>query len=887
MSLLRHIASGLRSLFRKEQVSQELDEELNGFLEMAAEEKMKQGMSREDALRVVRLERGSLEVSKEVVRSAGWESVVETLWQDLRFAARMLRKNPAFTIAAVLTLALGIGANTAIFSLVNGILLVSLPYAHPEQLVSLTGTDPATYPRGAFVAMREQVRTLDVATYAEGHDFNLSGVGLGEPIRVSSTYVSAELFHILGAQPALGRTFLPGEDLAGQDNYVILSHALWQQLFRSDPSIIGRSINLEGTPRQVIGVMPPNFRFPSPKTQLWIPLHNDSRAVHDYWAGDFMPVIGRLRPGVTLPQALAEIRLFQSHAGALFPGPMPSNWNAGLSVVQLQNGMVSDLRSRLLLLLAAVTLVLLIACSNVANLTLSRAATREKEISIRAALGAERGRILRQLLTESVLLASLGALLGVLFAAQGISLLKSLLPPDTPRLLDVHLDWRVLLFATALALLTGLAFGLAPALQSSRAALSSSLNSGGRGAAASVSQRIRSALVIAEVAFTVLLVIAAGLMIRSFWVLSHVNPGFQPEHILTARITPNESFCNDAPRCLAFYRNLLDQTQSFPATSGAALINTLPLDGRLAKRSFDVENFVVPAGETSPLFWLNIVSPDYFRVMKIPLLAGRAFEPSDLQGAPAAIITAETAHRFWPNESAIGKHVRLLADYDWRTIVGVIADVRAYDLQHSGPAYFDGAAYILYNSEATPENHRVPAEMTIALRTSLDDAQGAALLRKTVAALNQEVPVSEVKSMGAVVSEAVSTPASTTTLFVIFAGVALLLGVIGIYGVLSYLVSKRTREIGIRLALGAQRRNVLWLVMKEGTKFSLAGISLGLAGAFALTRLLASELYGVSSADPVTFVGVALLMAIVTLLACYIPTRRAMRVDPMVALRYE
>jgi putative ABC transport system permease protein len=445
----------------------------------------------------------------------------------------------------------------------------------------------------------------------------------------------------------------------------------------------------------------------------------------------------------------------------------------------------------------------------------------------------------------------------------------------------------VLLFTTVLAICTGLAFGLAPALQSSRGSLVDSLKSGTRGAAASVSQRLRGVLVAGEVAFAVLLVISAGLMIRSFWALSHMNPGFQAEHIVTARITPDESFCNDAGRCLAFYRSLLDQTKSFPATTGAALINTLPLDGRLAKRSMDVENFVAPAGETSPLFWLNIVSPDYLRVMNVPLLAGRAFESSDVQGAPVAIITAETAHRFWPNESAIGKHIRLLADNDWRTVVGVIADVRAYDLQHGTPSYFVGSAYILYNPSATLENHQVPAEMTIALRTSLDDSQAGGLLRKTVAALNQEVPVSEVKSMGAIVSEAAAAPASTATLFIIFAGVALTLGVIGIYGVLSYLVSRRTREIGIRLALGAQPRNVLWLVLKEGTKLSLTGTALGLAGALGLTRLLPSQLYGISPSDPLTYLAVSLLMLVVTLLACYIPTRRAMRTDPLTALRAE
>jgi putative ABC transport system permease protein len=868
-------------MLHRSRMETEMETELRFHLESFADELIRSGVHREEAFRRARLEFGGIDRAKEECREARGLRLSETLLQDIAYGARLLRKNPGFTAIAVLTLALGMGANTAIFSLVNGILLVGLPYPHPGQLVSVTGT----YPRGGVVAMREQIRSLDIAAYAEGHEFNLTGSG--EAARLSGTYVSAELFSVLGVQAQLGRTFLPGEDLASHDGYVLLSHSLWTDRFRGDPAILGRSIELDGVNRQVIGVMAQAFRFPSAKTQVWIPLGNDARNVFDYWAGDFMPIIGRLRPGSSVPKARAEIRAFQSRVARLFPWPMPSSWNADVSVVSLQNGMVADVRIRLLMLLGAVGLVLLIACTNVANLMLSRAATREKEFAIRTALGAGRQRILRQLLTESVLLASFGALLGVLFAAKGLALLKFLLPADTPRLLDVHLDGRVLLFTAALALFTGLAFGLAPALQSSRLALTESLKSGGRGAAISVSQRLRNVLVITEIALAVLLVISAGLMIRSFWALSHVNPGFRSEQVLTARITPNESFCADASRCTAFYRTLLDQVQSFTGTRGAALINTLPLDGRVTKRSFDIENYVVPPGETSPLFWLNIVTPDYFRVMGIPLLFGRGFTSADLSGAPVAIITAETAHRFWPSQLALGKHIRLFEDHDWRTVVGVIPDVRAYDLQHTAPNWIGGTAYVLYNPAATMENKRVPSEMTIAIRTATDDSHIASMLRSAVANLNQQAPVSEVKSMQAVVSEAASTPASTTSLFVIFAAVALVLGAIGIYGVLSFLISKRTREIGIRIALGAQRRDVLWLVMKEGATFSLAGISFGLAGALALTRLLSSELYGISPADPLTFFGVAILMAVVTLLACYVPTRRAMRVDPLIALRYD
>ena len=803
------------------------------------------------------------------------------LVQDVRYALRQLRKSPGFTAVVVLTLALGIGANTAIFTLVNGILLVPLPYAKPAELVSVTGS----YPNGALVAMREQVLTLDVGAYAEGHDFNLTG--LGEPVRLTGAMVSAELLSILGTRPELGRTFASGEDRAGQDNYVVLSHELWEQRFGKDATIVGRTIQLEGVGREVVGVMPVNFRFPSPKTQVWIPLHNDPRNPAHYWAGDYMPVIGRLRPGSNIQQAQAEIRFFQSHVGALFPWHMPASWNADVSVVKLQDGMVADVRTRLFMLLGAVALVLMIACANVANLTLSRAATREKEIGIRSALGAGKRRIARQLLTESVVLALLGGFFGLALAAAGLPLLKSALPTDTPRLSDVHLDWRVFAFTAGLAVFTGFVFGLAPAVHSSRVALVKSLNSAGRGAVVSVSQRLRGSLAVAEVALAVLLVIAAGLLIRSFWALSHVNPGFRAEHVLTARITPNESFCSDSTRCLTFYRSLLDKLQSSPGVTEIALVNTLPLGGRVSKRSLEIEGLAAPTSETLPLFWLDVVTPRYFQVMEIPVLSGRGFTLADESGPPVAVVAASSAQRFWPGQNAIGKQIRFARDNQWRTVVGVIADVRAYDLERNVPDWINGTIYVPYSIKASLEDGRVPAEMTLVVRTSSADSQVSALLRDTVTGLNSEVPISELKTMRSVVSEAVSTPGSTMSLFVAFAGVALMLGMVGIYGVLAFLVSRRAREMGIRMALGVQRGDVLWLVMKEGAKLSLTGITLGLAGAFMAARLLASQLYGVGPMDPVTYVGVAIVMAAVTLAACYVPARRAMRVDPMVALRYE
>ena len=879
MTSWSRIRSWAHAIIRRSAMEREMDTELRFHMEAYALDLERSGVLREEAMRRSRLEFGGVERTKEECREARGVSFIETFVLDLKYGARTLRKSPGFTIIAALTLALGIGANTAIFSLVDGILLHPLPYASPQQLVSVKGT----YPKGGFVAMREQMHTMDVAAYSEDHEFNLTGYG--EAVRLPGTLVSAEMFSILGAQPELGRTFYPGEDVAGQDNFVVLSHALWQQRFAGDRAIIGRVIDLEGVGRQVVGVMAADFRFPSARGALWLPLHNDARNTAAYWAGDYMPVIGRLHAGTKLEQARAEIKVFQSRVTKMFPWPMPAKWNADVSVVPLRDGMVADVRGRLLMLLGAVVLVLLIACANVANLTLSRAATREKEIAIRSALGAGRGRIATQLLTESVLLAGFGGLLGLVFAKGGLWLLKATLPTDMPRLMDVHLDWRVLVFTGALAILTGFIFGLAPALQSSRVTTAESLKSGGRGAAVSVSQRLRSTLVVVEVAFAVMLVLSAGLLVRSFWAISHTNPGFKSEHLLTARITPNESFCEDAARCLTFYRSVVNEAQASPGVAGAALVNTLPLGGRITKRNVDIEEHVAAPGENAPLFWLDVVTPNYFRVMGISALAGREFNDADEAGSAVAVVTASTARRYWPGENAVGKRMRLLKEKDWRTVVGVIPDVRAFDMQSSEPEWIEGTAYVPYNSSATLEDGRVPAEMTIAVRTNLDAAQVESTLRRVVSGLNPEVPVSEMKTMREVVSEAVATPASTSSLFATFASLALVLGMIGIYGVLTFLVSKRTREIGIRVALGARRQDVLWLVMREGAKFSFAGIALGLAGAMAVTRLFASELYGVSPMDAATYCSVTGAMAAVTLLACYVPTRRAMRVDPLTALR--
>jgi putative ABC transport system permease protein len=867
---------------RNDEKQNELEQEIATHLEMSARDREDRGATPRQAAEDARREFGNVALVEHVTRDQWRGRWLEDLTQDLRHGARLLRRNLGFTIIAVLTLALGIGANTAIFSLVNGILLRPLPYARANELVSINGT----YPKGGLAALRERSKTMDLAAYAEGYEFNLTG--LGDPIRLSGTPVSAELFSILGSEPAIGRTFRTGDDAAGKSSFVILSNSLWQRQFHSDPNIIGHLITLDGVQRQIVGVMPANFHFPSAQTEVWIPLNIDPRDAHSYWGGDYMPTIARLRSGATLQQADSEIRFLQPQIATMFPWKMPKTWNPDLAVVSLQTGLIGDVRERLLILLVAVVLVLLIACANVANLTLSRASVREKEIAIRASMGAARHRIIRQLMTESVLMASFGGALGLFLADLGLTLLKSTLPADTPGLLSVAIDWRVLVFTGLLVVFTGVVSGVAPAFHSSRTELTEALKAGGRGTTLATGRRVRAILVIGELALAVLLVSGAGLLIRSLWALSHVNPGFHSDNVLTARITPNQNFCADQGRCFSFYRDLLREVRAIPGVNEASLINTLPLDGRLQKRSSNVENYVPTADKPEPLFWLNTVSPGYFNSMRIPILSGREFNEADTTGNPRSIIiSAETAHRYFPAQDAVGKHIRLVGEEDWATIVGVANDVRAYDLRRNLPDWIDGMIYVPYGPGATREDGSVPVEMTLVLRSSSGAPQLEQSIRSVATSLNPEAPVSEVKAMPQILSGETAAPRAIASLFAAFAALALVLGIIGIYGVISFFVGQRTREIGIRIAMGAQRRDILKLVINEGLTLTVIGIVVGLGSAFALTRFLAAFLYGVSATDPVDFAAVAALFGIVALAASYIPARRAMRVDPLTALRYE
>jgi putative ABC transport system permease protein len=870
-------------LWRRRQ-NEQLEEEIRSHLKMAASERQERGEAGGEAERSARREFGNVALVQDATRGQwGWVWLEELL-QDLRYGARMVRRNPGFTLVAVLTLVLGIGANTAIFSLVNGVLLRALPLPRPDRLVALT----YYYPKGAFVVMRDQSRTMDIVANTDSTEFNLTGSDL--PIRLSGSSVSARWFSVLGVQAAMGRTFQEGEDQPGKDNFVILSHSLWERRFGSDPNIVGKSLLLDGISREVVGVMPAGFRYPSPKTELWVPLDLDPRSVGDYWGSSYMPVNGRLRPGATLEEAGTELTQLRPSVLAAFAWRMPNEtWIKG-NVISLQEAIVGDVRARLLILLGAVGLLLLIACANVANLLLARAATRQKEIALRSALGAGRGRLARQLVTESVLMSVLGGALGLAVARYGLTFLKAMLPADIPRLEDVTVDLGVLLFTGLLSILTGVVFGLVPALGASRVDLTKALKTGSD-RSTSGNQRLSSMLVMGEVALSVVLVIAAGLLVKSLWNLSSANPGFRPEYILTARITPNQSFCEVAGRCQAFYGDLLGRVRALPGVRDVAAVNGLPLSGAWETIPSDVSGYAISPGAHVPMFMERVITPEYLQLMGIPLLQGRGLNAADtaMSAQRVMLVSKSTAERFWPGKDAVGQHIKPRWLDDWWEVVGVVGDVRENSMTQNLAEWLDGEMYTAYGPHAIrgrgPE--APPVALTLVIRTTEESAQLGSELQGVVSGLNGDVPVTQIETLHGWLSEAVAGTRSTASLFSIFAGLAVVLGAVGVYGVISYSVAQRTREIGIRVALGAKRKQVLLLVVGQGARLAVAGVAVGLLGALLLTRLMASLLYGVGAADPLTYASVAVLLVVVAAAASYIPARRAMRVDPVVALRYE
>ncbi len=806
---------------------------------------------------------------------------METLWQDLRYGARMLTRNPGFTAVAVLTLALGIGANTALFSVIDAVLLRPLPYADSDELVVVWEShdgerNSISIPN--FDDWRDQNRVFSHIALFRGRNYNLTGTD--QPERLRAGVASGSFFRLLGVEPLLGRAFQPKDDRAGAERVVVLSYGLWHRRFASDPAVVGQAITLDGDLHTVIGVMPPGFRHPDiDRAQMWLPvsfdtqymLARESRGNHSYQA------VARLAPGVSLPQARAEM---QTIARRLEQDHPDSNTGTGALVFPLLEELVENVRPALLVLLAGVGLVLLIACANLTNLLLARAAGREKEIAIRAALGAGRTRLLRQLLTESLLLAVLGGLLGVLLALWGVDLLVRLAPGNIPRLEQVGINAPVLGFTLLLSLATGLFFGLAPALQSSRPDLHHSLKEGGRTSAAAGRRRLRSLLVVAEVALSLMLLIGAGLLLRSFVRLLDVNLGFQPANVLTARVSLPDAAYPEDEDVAAFQQEVLRRLESLPGVHSAGLVTPLPLSGAQIAVGITIEGKPEPPPGEGPYARFRSVGGDYFRTLGIPLLRGRAFTSADTQAAPRVAVINQTLARLnWPGEDPLGKRVAIgdpAEGAPWRTVVGLVPDVKYRSLEH----------------EPEPEMYVPGAQSPMdwiyfVVRTEGDPVSLAPALRQQIASLDPNLPVFAVGTLEQLVTRSVGQRRFTMLLLGSFAALALLLAVVGIYGVMSYAVSRRTHEIGIRVALGAQRDDILKLVGGQGMALALLGVGLGLAGAFAVTRFLSSLLFGITPTDPLTFAGVAFVLAAVALLACYLPARRATRVDPMVALRYE
>jgi len=812
---------------------------------------------------------------------------MNAITQDVRYATRMLAKSPGFTAVAVLTLALGIGANTAIFSMVHGVLIRPLPFQDPGRLFTLwernvkMGYEQNPPAAANFRDWRERNGVFEQMAAFDSHTFNLAEGG--NPERVDGAIVSPGLFELLGVKPVWGRTISNGEDQPGRDQVAMLSYGLWQRRYNADRAVVGKSITIDGRSCTVIGVMPPGFQFPgntgtilniytAPPAQLWVPLALtpeawSQRSLH------FLQVIARLKPGVTLGHAQAEMNSIEQQLVKEYPR---AYIGSDVKLVPLHAQVVGSFRSALLVLFGAVGFVLLIGCANVANLLLARAVRRKREVAIRAVLGAGRLRVIQQLTTESLVLAIMGGTLGVLLAGWGIRLLKLILPDNFPSADAVRINAPVLLFTILASLATGLIFGLAPALQTSRAALTESLNEGGRGGDGLQHNRLRSVLVVAEMALAMILLMGTGLMLRSFVRLQEVDPGFKPDRLLTMEISLPEAKYPD-PQKAVFFARLLQQVRSLPGVVSAGAIGHLPLGGRIESYALAVVNGApLPNEYANPK--CHVVEPGYFEAMKIPLLAGRYFDERDGAQSPHALIINEVVVRnVFPNENPIGKQLRMGFNNFTGTIVGVVGNTKDLTLDLATPE----AVYTAYP--------QVPAwnSMTLTIRTTSAPLALARPVHELVLGLDRDQPVSKVRTMDEVVTTSVAAPRFRTLLLGLFGLTALLLAGLGIYGVMSYSVSQRRREIGIRMALGAERPEVIKLVLRHALVLTLAGLGTGLAGALGLTHLLSSMLYDVRPTDPLTFVGVTGVLATCALLATYIPARRAAKVHPMEALRYE
>jgi putative ABC transport system permease protein len=810
---------------------------------------------------------------------------VNNFWRDLRFGVRMLAKNPAFTAIAVLTLALGIGANTAIFSVIDAALLRPLPYPNADRIVVLyqfdenkEKDDPAP---ADFLDFKHQSSSFAYLAAHRSLPFNLSGNG--QPERVDGAVVSSEFFSALGVQALHGRTILPDLDPPGGTNVAVLGYGLWQRKFGGNAGMVGRTIEVDGVSRTVVGIMPPGFAFPA-ETELWTSsrfaaIPHPLRQTADPAAKrntHYFQSFGRLKPGVTLAQASAEVDTVAKRLKQQYGDDEEAT---GATLVPLRQDLVGMTRPALLILLGAVALVLLIACVNVANIILARGASRQKEMSLRITLGAGRWHLLRQLIVESVLLAVAGGALGILLALWGLAPLRALVPAEMIGGAPIALDSRVLLFTLLASLTSGVLFGLIPGLRLLSADLNVSLQEGGRGSAGGGrARRMRSALVVSEIAMAAMLLIAAGLLLRSFSRLLQVREGFNPDHVLSMQMAlPQARYPKPGDR-VSFLKNALERIEALPGIAGASAISRLPLYPGASSRSVEVEGRTPPpAGDVAPDYMA--ITPDYFQTMGVPLLGGRTFTDRDDAGAvPVAIISDATARYFWPGQDAIGKHFRGPCgdEKTWCQVVGIVGDIKQHHLEQASKM----AVYAPFSQDPW-------AFFALVVRTKLEPLNVASAVKDAIHAVDPDEPVYNVRSMRDVEAASLSPQRLQIALIGFFAALALVLACMGIYGVMAYSVQQRTNEIGVRMALGAQTGNVLSLVLGEGLRLAILGAAIGLAGSFFAARLLAGMLFGVAPSDPLTFTSVPVVLVAVAMVACYIPARRATRVDPLAALRYE
>jgi putative ABC transport system permease protein len=892
MNILLQLWLRLLSLMRRGMLEREMEEEMRFHLEMQIEQNLEAGMAAEEAHYAARRQFGNQTWLREVSREMWSLNSIETLIQDLRYGARMLRKNPGFTAVAALTLALGIGANTAIFSVVNGVLLRALPYYEPERLVMVWTARPILQAQigledfpvsvADFVDWRNQNQVFEHMAAMWTPRMNLTGDG--EPESVVGLSASASLFPLLGARFAVGRAFLPEEDRAGADRVVVISHELWQRRYGADPKLIGQKITLNDEAYTVIGVTAPDFQFPrrgevptgfylgvATKVDLYLPIAFTPELMNNR-EGNFLMVIARLKPGVSLGQASADMSAIARRLTEQYP---QTNADKGVRLAPLHKQAVGKARTALLVLLGAVGFVLLIACANVVNLLLARAAGRQKEMAIRAALGARPWRVVRQLLIESLLLAISGGAAGLLLAWRLVELLLAIAPDSLPRAYDIRLDARVAGFTLVVSLLTGIVFGLLPALQASKINLGVTLKEGGRDAAGLLRRRLRGFLVVSEVALAFVLLIGAGLLIRSFARLTEVDPGLDPRGVLTMGIQLPFAKYRDG-RSVAFFQQTLERVRALPGVEAAATVSSLPLSGAHASGGFDIEGRPSPTEQTFNA-WLCTISPDFFKTFRVPLIKGRLIVESDsAKASPVVVVNESLARNYFANEDPLGKRITILGAT--REIVGVVGDVK-----HS--ALDEEAKREIYLPMA--QLRFPPISMSLAARISGDPMQMVAAVRGQVWAVDKDIPISNIETMERLMAKSVAPRRFNLLLLGVFALAGLALAGLGLYGVIAYSVSQRKREIGIRMALGAGKSAVLRMVINQGIRLALIGVVIGLAGALGLTRFLSGLLYGVKPGDPLTLVAVSALLIVVALLASYIPASQAAKVDPLTALRHD